>query len=80
MESVDIDAIDAVVLALLWLNLRGESGRAWKSLNWDALDRLYLKAMIGNPASHAKTVELTDIGLREAEQLAAEYFGWTSEG
>ncbi|SDD97776.1 hypothetical protein SAMN05216345_1267 [Cupriavidus sp. YR651] len=79
MKTVDIDAIDAVVLALLWLNLREQTGRAWKSLNWDALDRLYLKGMVGNPASHAKTVELTDIGLREAMRLAAQYFGWSSE-
>jgi len=79
MEAVDIENIDAVVLALLWLNLRGESGRAWKSLNWDALDRLYLKGMIGNPANHAKTIELTDIGLLEAKRLAVKHFGKSAE-
>lgn len=35
----DLDKIDDAVLALLWLTVHAE-GRAWKSFDWDAMDRL----------------------------------------
>lgn len=41
MEADD-DKIDDAVLALLWLTLHDER-RAWKGMNWAALDRLYEK-------------------------------------
>lgn len=71
--DLNTDAIDEVVLALLYLNLCGES-RAWKSLNWEALDRLHEKGLIGNPVSQAKSVGLTEVGLQEADRLVMQYF------
>jgi len=38
------------------------------------LDRLYQRDLISNPASKAKSVLLTDEGLREAERLFAKLF------
>ncbi|MDC6177104.1 DUF6429 family protein [Ralstonia solanacearum] len=70
---LNTDAIDDVVLALLFLNL-SDSNRAWKSLDWDALSRLHDKGLIGDPVSRAKSVVLTDAGRREAERLFTEYF------
>jgi hypothetical protein len=36
-------------LALLYLGLHDDH-RAWKSFDWDALDRLHDKGLISNPA------------------------------
>jgi hypothetical protein len=49
--------------------------RAWKSFSWDAMDRLHEKGLIGDPASRAKSVILTDDGLKRSEALFYELFG-----
>ena len=66
--DVDEDRIDEAVLALLWLTLH-DGVRAWKGHDWDALDRLHRKGLILDPANKAKSVALTEEGLREAERL-----------
>jgi Domain of unknown function (DUF6429) len=71
--EIDTDKIDDAVLALLWLTLHDRC-RAWKGFEWDALDRLHRKGMIENPASKAKSVVLTDEGLRQAEALFSALF------
>ena len=38
------------------------------------MDRLYQRDLIENPASKAKSVVLTDQGLREAERLFTKLF------
>jgi hypothetical protein len=43
--------------------------RAWKTFDWGAMDRLHAKGFISNPASRAKSVVLTDAGLRQSERL-----------
>jgi len=45
---LDPDRIDDAVLALLFLGLH-EGQRAWKSVDWDAMDRLHAKGLIENP-------------------------------
>ena len=71
--EIDDEKIDAAVLALLWLTLHDER-RAWKSFDWDAMDRLHRKGMIADPANKAKSVVLTDEGLRQAEALFQTLF------
>lgn len=73
----DKDKIDEMVLALLYLtSFKNHSVvRAWKSMDWDALDRLYEKGYIGNPKSKAKSVILTEEGAKLAEQLFGKHFG-----
>jgi uncharacterized protein DUF6429 len=71
--AIDTDKIDEAVLALLYLTLH-DGVRAWKSFDWDAMDRLYQRDLIENPASKAKSVVLTDEGLREAERLFTKLF------
>ena len=66
--DVDEDRIDEAVLALLWLTLH-DGIRAWKGHDWDALDRLHRKGLILDPANKAKSVALTEEGLREAKRL-----------
>lgn len=77
----DRDRVDDAVLALLWLTTFQMHGiaRAWKSHDWDALDRLYPKGMIGDPKSKARSVALTDEGKDRARRLFEELFGPVSQ-
>ncbi|HET6236923.1 MAG TPA: DUF6429 family protein [Acetobacteraceae bacterium] len=72
--EIDEDKIDRAVLALLWLTLHN-GDRAWKGHDWDALNRLFKKDYIYNPVGKAKSVVLTEEGLRESERLFNEMFG-----
>ena len=74
----DPERVDEAVLALLHLTLHEANehgGRAWKSHDWDAMDRLHEKGLIGNPVSKAKSVVLTAQGIAEAKRLFARLFG-----
>jgi hypothetical protein len=44
--------------------------RAWKTFDWDAMDRLHEKDLISDPKSKAKSVVLTE----ESRQAAEEAF------
>jgi Alpha amylase, catalytic domain/Domain of unknown function (DUF6429) len=72
--EIDEDKVDDAVLALLRLTLH-DGQRAWKGFDWDTLDRLYRKGLIGDPVNKAKSVVLTDEGLRRSEALVAALFG-----
>lgn len=73
----DRDKVDDVVLALMVLNFHGDKyeTRAWKSFDWDAMDRLYEKGFISDPKSKAKSVAMKDEGLARAEDLFEKLFG-----
>ena len=71
--EIDTDKIDEAVLALLYLTLHG-GFRAWKGHDWDAMDRLHRNGMIENPVGKAKSVVLTDEGLKESERLFRKLF------
>ena len=71
--EIDRDKIDDTVLGLLWLTLHDER-RAWKGIDWAALERLHQKGLIANPVNKAKSVVLTDEGLRRAEELFHAHF------
>ena len=60
--DTDEGKIDEAVLALLYLT-RGDNARAWKGHDWDSLDRLHEKGMIGDPKDKAKSVWFTEQGL-----------------
>ena len=70
--------VQDAVLALMHLTAHpGQFGgwRAWKSFPWEATDGLYERGLIGDPKSKARSVVLTDEGVRLAEQLFVEMFG-----
>jgi hypothetical protein len=73
----DKDKVDEVVLALLYLNFFDHHGmlRAWKTFDWEAMDRLHAKGFISDPKSKAKSVIMTEEGLEVAEELFNDYFG-----
>ena len=73
----DPNKVDDVVLALLYLNLFDDGDgniRAWKSLNWDAMDRLFEKGYIEDPKSKAKSVYMSEEGIQRAEELFRRFF------
>ena len=71
--DIDDDKIDDAVLALLWLTLHDEC-RAWKSFDWNAMNRLHQKGLIADPVNKAKSVALTNDGLLRAEKLFRSLF------
>lgn len=71
--KVDNAAIDDAVLALLYLTLH-DHNRAWKSFDWEVLNRLHERGLIGDPVNKAKSVVMTDEGLRESERLFRRLF------
>ena len=71
--EIDTDRIDDAVLGLLWLTLH-DGRRAWKGFDWGALNRLHEKGLIADPANKAKSVVLTDEGLKRAEELFKALF------
>jgi len=70
----DTDKVDEATLALLYLTLH-DGARAWKSFDWDAMNRLHDKGYIANPIGKAKSVVFTEEGLQEAERLFKKLFG-----
>jgi hypothetical protein len=80
MKEPNLDKIDDAVLALLHLTRFSEGGadfpvaRAWKGHDWDALSRLHKKGYIADPAGKAKSVTLTEGGLKRAEALFEALF------
>jgi hypothetical protein len=48
--------------------------RAWKTLDWTALDRLHELGYIDDPKSKAKSVLLTQEGMRRSRELFDELF------
>ena len=60
-----------MVLALLYLTTFEDKLRlrAWKGHNWDALDRLYRKEYISDPATKAKSVFLIEAGAKRSREL-----------
>ena len=74
----DRDKVDEVVLALLWLTAFEEGAwgaRAWKSHDWDVLDRLHAKGYISDPKTKAKSVVLSEDGIERARALFERHFG-----
>ncbi len=77
--EIDEDKVDDAVLALLRLTLH-DGQRAWKGFDWEALGRLHRKGMISDPVGKAKSVVLTDKGLRRSQELLAALFAKSPEG
>jgi hypothetical protein len=73
----NIVKLDEVVLALLYLNSFRDRDeiRAWKGLDWDALDRLHERGLISDPARKAKSVALSEDGFEQAEAAFRRLFG-----
>jgi len=77
MEYED-SKVDEMVLGLLFLTTFEESpygARAWKGQDWNVLDRLPAKGYISDQRSKAKSVVVTEEGVKRSRALFAKYFG-----
>ena len=70
---IDEHKIDETVLALLRLTLH-DGCRAWKSFDWNSLNRLHENGFIEDPVNKAKSVVLTQKGLAESGRLFEALF------
>lgn len=77
--KLDTDRIDDAVLALLLLGLH-DGDRAWKSFDWDAMNRLHAKGLISDPVGKAKSVAFSENGKAKAEALLQALFGQPGPG
>ena len=68
--------IDEAVLGLLYLTSFVDHGltRAWKSHDWDALNRLHARGLIDNPRNSNKSLTFTEEGFARAESAFAKLF------
>ncbi len=75
--AYDKDKVDEMVLALLHLTSwqDGPATCTWKTLDWEAMDRLFAKGYISNPKRKAKSVVLTAAGRTRAAELFRQHFG-----
>ncbi|MBU0676675.1 MAG: hypothetical protein KJ626_01030 [Verrucomicrobia bacterium] len=73
----DKDKVDEATLALLYLVMWKDEVclRAWKSFDWDTMDRLCEKGWIHDPKGKAKSVVVTDEGFEKAKELFENLFG-----
>jgi hypothetical protein len=74
--QIDTDLIDETVLALMYLTLHGDkwTTRAWKSFDWDSLGRLHAKDLILDPVGKAKSVVLTEEGVKRSKEAFFRIF------
>lgn len=73
MMELDEDKIDEAALALMYLTLHDHC-RAWKQIDWEVTNRLHEKGLICDPVGKAKSVVLTDEGLKKSEALFHKLF------
>ena len=65
--------VDEAVLAVLYLTLH-EEVRAWKTLDWETMDRLHSQGLISDPAGRSKSISFSEEGLRRAQEAGRRLF------
>jgi len=71
--------VDDTTLALMylvtWRQKKDFPMSAWKSFDWETMDRLFDKGFISDPKSKAKSVRMSDEGFQRAKQFFEQMFG-----
>ena len=73
----DFDKVDEVALALLALThfkYHGQT-RAWKTIDFGVMDRLYEKGFIEDPRNKNRSVAMTEDGVKRSLELFERVFG-----
>jgi hypothetical protein len=70
----DDDKIENAVLALLAL-YSFDGGRSWKGFDFGVMDRLSEQGFVSDPKGRAKSVHLTEEGLKRGLDMATQLFG-----
>jgi hypothetical protein len=74
--EIDEQKVDEISLGLLYLTtFKDKWGcRTWKGYSWDVLDRLHESGYIEDPRNKAKSVLLTDEGVKRSKDLFEKHF------
>ena len=80
-DDINRDKLAEVALAILCLTaIRDDYGiRAWKGIDWDVMDMLCERGWIHDSTGKAKSVVVTEEGLRLAEQFLEQHFATPSK-
>jgi len=72
----DQSKVDELTLALMFLTSFGdhEMMRSWKGYDWGALGRLHEAGLICDPVGKAKSVVLTEEGVKRSAELFRKHF------
>jgi hypothetical protein len=72
----DESKVDEMTLALMFLTSFSEHGitRSWKGYDWDAMGRLHAVGLIQDPVGKAKSVVLTEEGVKRSRELFQKHF------
>ena len=75
--AYDEEKVDEIVLALLYLTSETDKicARAWKGQDWETMNRLHEKGYISDPKTKAKSVVLSEEGVRLSKELFFKHFG-----
>jgi hypothetical protein len=70
------EKVDEMILALLYLTSSHDQfgTRAWKGLDWEAMERLHKKGYIGDPKGKALSVVVTEAGEKLSKELFFKFF------
>ncbi len=73
---IDWDKVEEMSLALLHLTTFEDRGlvRAWKGHAWEVLNRLHEHGWIDDPVGKAKSVAVTQEGVRRSRELFQKHF------
>jgi Domain of unknown function (DUF6429) len=71
--NINPDTIDEVILALIYLTMP-DHNRAWKSFDWDVMDRLYERSLTGDPVNKTKSEISPEGGFHGFERLFDQHF------
>ena len=52
--------------------------RDWKGQDWETMERLHANGFLSDPNSKAKSVALSDEGLKRSKELLAKHFSLKS--
>ena len=65
------EKVDEMVLGLLYLTMWTDKicTRAWKNIDFEVIDRLHEKGYIADPKGKAKSVVVSEEGLKKAKQI-----------
>ena len=76
--KIDQSKVDEMTLALMYLVMhlrqKGNGARAWKSFDWETMDRLHEQGWITDPKSKAKSVGVTEEGFLRAQAAFEQHF------
>ena len=74
--DIDWKKVDELTLALMHLTTFEDHGayRTWKGYDWEVLGRLHAAGLISNPATKAKSVVLSDEGVKRSRELFERTF------